>query len=85
MKGRSTLVDNVNIWQLQKVILIDIVLERLKYPCRQCEHKATKKGHLVQHKREIHEGVRYPCALCAYQSSRKTQSNKHMKKDHNVK
>ena len=33
------------------------VIERDKYPCRQCDHHATSEWHLAQHIRAVHEGV----------------------------
>ena len=32
--------------------------EDFKYPCDQCDYKATKKGTLLKHIRSMHEGVK---------------------------
>ena len=43
--------------------------EGVKYPCNQCDYKATGKRHLPQHVKSQHEGVKYPCNQCNYQGS----------------
>ena len=35
--------------------------EGVKYPCDQCDYKATQKGSLLSHIKSKHEGVKYPC------------------------
>ena len=47
------------------------VHEGVKYPCRQCDYKATSKGNLTQHKRVVHEGVKYPCRQCDHKATSK--------------
>ena len=49
------------------------VHRNVKYPCDQCEHKATEKGHLKTHKKSVHENIKYPCNQCEYKAT--TQSN----------
>ena len=48
-----------------------------KYPCDQCDYKATYACNLASHKRTVHEGVYYTCSICSYKSSRKDRLNKH--------
>ena len=33
-------------------------LSKHKFPCQQCKHKASQKGHLMRHIKAVHEGVR---------------------------
>ena len=42
-------------------IHIDSVYEQIKYPCNQCEYKATEKGHLQTHIESVNERVKYHC------------------------
>ena len=35
-------------------------VEGVKFPCSQCEYKATEKGKLLRHIKSIHEGVKFP-------------------------
>ena len=35
-----------------------------QFPCRQCDKQFTQKGHIVKHKRAVHEGVEFPCRQC---------------------
>ena len=53
-----------------------------KYPCDQCDYKATYACNLASHKRTVHEGVYYTCSLCSYKSSRKDRLNKHYLNKH---
>ena len=38
--------------------------EGIKYPCNQCEYKASEKGQLQIHIQSQHEGIKYPCDQC---------------------
>ena len=51
--------------------------ENVKYPCIQCEYKATKKDHLKTHKMSVHEMVKYPCNQCESKFTRKGDLNRH--------
>ena len=53
-----------------------------KYPCDQCDYKATYACNLASHKRTVHEGVYYTCTICSYKSSRKDRLNKHYMNKH---
>eukprot|EP00092_Neocalanus_flemingeri_P000039 GFUD01000040.1.p1 GENE.GFUD01000040.1~~GFUD01000040.1.p1 ORF type:complete len:266 (-),score=58.58 GFUD01000040.1:144-941(-) len=55
-----------------------------KYPCDQCDYKATFSCNLTSHKRTVHEGLFFYCNLCAYKSSRKDRLNKHVLAKHGV-
>ena len=59
-----------------------IVLEGIKYSCRQCNHLATSKGNLAGHKRAVHEGVKYPCSQCNYQATSKGHLARHKRAVH---
>ena len=58
--------------------------EENKFPCDQCDYKATYACNLTSHKRTVHEGVFFYCNLCAYKSSRKDRLNKHFLSKHGV-
>ena len=45
--------------------------EGVKYPCDECNFKATQKGHLLTHKKSVYEGVKFPCDQCFYKATRK--------------
>ena len=46
-----------------------LVDESIKYPCAQCDYKATQKSHLKTHKILVHESLKYPCNLCDYKAT----------------
>ena len=56
-----------------------------KYPCNQCNYKASKVSHIQEHIKSIHEGARYPCNHCTYKAT--TQSNliRHIRSYHQSK
>ena len=35
-----------------------------QFPCRQSNKRFTQKGHIVKHKRAVHEAVKLPCRQC---------------------
>ena len=45
------------------------VHEGIKYPCDQCEYKATAMGSLRRHYNAIHSGHKYPCSECEHVSN----------------
>ena len=47
-----------------------------------CGHKATKPGHLKQHKLSVHIGRKYPCDICVYQATKPGSLKKHKKSYH---
>ena len=58
----------------------------VKYPCDQCEYKATVKYNLTKHVKSKHEGVyediKYPCDLCEYQATKKGNLIAHVTSKH---
>ena len=58
------------------------VHEGQKFQCPQCEHKATKKGHLQTHLKSVHEGQKFECTQCKYKATNKTLIQKHEKSAH---
>ena len=42
------------------------VHEGVKYPCDQCNYKATWSSTLQQHLKSVHEGIKYSCDQCNY-------------------
>ena len=43
------------------------MLEDITYYCRECDHQATMKDHLAQHRQSIPEGIKYPRKNCSHQ------------------
>ena len=43
----------------------------VKFPCDQCDYKATRTGPLLEHIKSIHEGVKFPCDQCDYKATLK--------------
>ena len=58
------------------------VKEGVKYPCDQCDYKATLPHHLQQHIKSIHDGVKYPCNKCDYKATRPDNLQQHIKSIH---
>ena len=83
MDESNTLALIVTIKQDQKRILHDTkrhhINEGIKYPCSQCNHKASSKGDLAQHKMAVYEGVKYPCEQCNHQATYKRKSGRTQK------
>ena len=50
-----------------------------RYPCGQCEYKASKLDHLNRHIKSIHEGERHPCPQCDYQGTQSASLTHHVK------
>jgi len=53
-----------------------------KYPCGQCEYKATRQWNLKKHKLSVHEGIKYSCDECDYKATDQSQVKKHKKVKH---
>ena len=53
-----------------------------KYPCNQCNYKATKSSHLQQHIKSIHDEVKYPCNQCNYEATVPSNLQQHLKSVH---
>ena len=69
-----------NMMTMTPTVTVD---EDNKFPCDQCDYKATYACNLTSHKRTVHQGLYYSCSLCAYKSSRKDRLNKHYLSKHN--
>ena len=54
----------------------------MKFPCDQCDYKATWKSHLLTHIKSKHKGVKFPCDQCDYKATRKESLFKHIKSIH---
>ena len=53
-----------------------------KYPCDQCQYKATQQGTLKTHKLSVHKGVKYQCDQCEYKATQTTHLMTHKKSIH---
>ena len=56
--------------------------EGVKFPCDQCDYKATQKGDLLKHIKSLHEGVKIPCGQCDYKATEKGHLLRHVKSKH---
>ena len=54
----------------------------VKFPCDQCNYKATQRGHLLRHIKSIHDGVKFPCDQCDYKATQKGDLLRHIKSKH---
>ena len=54
----------------------------VKYPCDQCNYKATYKSNLNTHLKSKHKGIKYPCEQCDYKASFKVALLTHLKSKH---
>jgi len=66
---------DMNIGPLPRPVMVD---NENKYPCDQCDYKASYACNLTSHKRTVHEKLFFYCTLCDYKSSRKDRLNKHI-------
>ena len=62
---------------LKKLIHKVIVQEHGKYPCYQCDYKATEKGKLKQHRFLVHVSAKYACNQCDYIATNKSNLKQH--------
>ena len=53
-----------------------------QFNCEHCVYNTTKKDHLQQHVKSVHEKVKEICDKCGKKFSDKSNLNKHMKKKH---
>ena len=56
--------------------------EVVKFPCNQCDFKASKKGNLMTHLKSRHKGLKYPCDQCDYKATDKGNLSRHLKSKH---
>ena len=56
--------------------------EGVRYPCNQCDYKATLSSNLITHIKSQHEGVRYPCQHCDYKATTSSHLNTHIRQKH---
>ena len=70
-----------NIGSYQRPAMMD---DENKYPCDQCDYKATFACNLASHKRTVHEKLFFYCNVCDYKSSRKDRLNKHFLSKHGL-
>ena len=64
---------------------IKSVHESQKFPCPQCEYKATEKGHLQRHIKSVHEGQKFQCSQCEYKATFKGSLQRHIMSVHRMK
>ena len=54
----------------------------VKYPCRQCDYKATQKSNLKTHIESTHEGVKFQCNQCDYKATKQSNLKMHIESVH---
>ena len=54
----------------------------LKYPCSQCDFKATRDSNLKIHIESVHEGIKYPCSQCDYKATQQSHLKRHIDSRH---
>ena len=87
--GRSDLLNNLcdicmKQYKSKRNLLkhIQSVHKGIKYPCNQCEYKATQQGNLKTHIESVHEKVKYPCHQCEYKATRQSNLKTHIESVH---
>ena len=55
---------------------------RRNFTCEQCKYQSTRKEHLIQHIKNIHEDVKYSCSQCDQKFSDQSNVNRHIKSKH---
>jgi hypothetical protein len=53
-----------------------------RYPCSQCDYKATRKCYLITHIETIHLKIYHLCNKCDYKSLYKRNLTQHIKSKH---
>ena len=54
----------------------------VRYPCDQCDYKATLVISLKRHIESEHDGIKYPCNQCEYKATQKPDLKRHIKFQH---
>ena len=53
-----------------------------RYPCDQCDYKATLIISLKKHIESVHDGIKYSCNQCEYKAAQKPDLRRHIKFQH---
>ena len=61
---------------------IELLEADTKYPCIQCEYKATTQGSLKKHILSVHQKIKYPCNQCDYKATTQGSLKKHIESIH---
>jgi KRAB domain-containing zinc finger protein len=56
--------------------------EKIRYPCKKCDYRATVVCDLKKHILTKHEGFRYPCNMCDYLGTTNHNLKKHKQSKH---
>ena len=56
----------------------------VKFPCDQCDYRATKKCNLLTHINSIHRGFQLLCGQCDYKATQKGHLLTHVKSTHKM-
>ena len=56
--------------------------EGKKYPCRECDYKATTNSNITTHQQSIHEGKKFLCLECDFKATTKSSLTKHQQSIH---
>ena len=61
---------------------IESVHVGMKYPCNQCNYKATTQSSLKTHILSVHDCVKYPCHQCEYKATQQSHLKRHIDSVH---
>ena len=61
---------------------IKSIHEGVKFPCNECDYKATKKVNLISHIKSVHQGIKYPCDECDYKATKTENLMSHKRSIH---
>ena len=53
-----------------------------QFACQHCVYSTSKKDHLEQHVRSLHQGIKEICDICGRNFSDKSNLNKHVRQFH---
>ena len=56
--------------------------DEYKYPCDQCNYKATDRSNIRRHIKSVHDRVKYPCNQCSYKATVPGSLQQHIKSIH---
>ena len=72
-----------NLWFILLILVYtDAKHAGVKYPCPECNYRATSTSNLKLHTDAKHAGVKYPCNKCDYQATQQASLKTHFDSKH---